>query len=456
MQSSTLREFLFREVDNSPLVFFRIVFGFLCFAEAFGALLTGWVEETFVEPDFTFTFIGFEWLHFVNGPQAYAWFAVMAVFGLLIMLGLFYRASTMGYFIMWACVYFAQKSHYNNHYYLLLLLLAFMAIVPAANAFSLDTKFGRIPKKLTCPRWSLLIFIFQLLIVYTYAAFSKIYPDWLAAEPIRIWFRYKHTYPLIGGLLQEQWVHYMVAYGGIAFDMLIIPALIWRRTRPFAFGITFFFHLFNSFVFQIGIFPYLMLGMNAFFFPPEQVRRFIFRRRPAVAEVPAPASLRTWHKVGMAVLGVYFVFQILLPLRYHLFDSNVHWSEEGHRLAWKMMLRAKSGRAHYIAEHPETGKRELIDINEVITRNQRGKSAIRPDMIWQLAQHLDSVYAKKWGVDPLIFVDARSTLNGHPYQQLIDPKVDLSATPWEPFKTSDWILPWDPDSVPGPSNSLPN
>ena len=456
MLSSSIKSQLFREVDNSPLVFFRIVFGFLCFAEAGGALLTGWVEETFVEPNFSFTFIGFEWLHFINGPQAYFWFGGMAILGLCIMLGLFYRASTIGYMLMWACVYFAQKSHYNNHYYLLLLLLAFMALVPAANAFSLDTKFGRIPKKLTCPRWTLLIFIFQLFIVYTYAAFSKIYPDWLAAEPIRIWFRYKQNYPLIGDLLQERWVHYLVAYGGIAFDMFIIPALWWRRTRPYAFAITFFFHLFNSFVFQIGIFPYLMLGMNAFFFPPEQVRKFIFRRRPPVAEIPAPDHLDTRQRIGIWVLSIYFVIQILLPVRYHLFDSNVHWSEEGHRLAWKMMLRAKSGKANYIAQHPETGKRELINIYEIITRNQRGKSAIRPDMIWQLSQHLDSVYAKKWGVDPLIFVEAKSTLNGHPYQVLIDPTVDLSAVPWEHFKTADWILPWNPDSVPPPSNALPN
>ena len=52
----------FEEVDNAPLVLFRMFFGFLLFAESFGAILTGWVRRTLVEPEFTFTIIGFEWL----------------------------------------------------------------------------------------------------------------------------------------------------------------------------------------------------------------------------------------------------------------------------------------------------------------------------------------------------------------------------------------------------------
>lgn len=453
MTLSALRQWLFREVDNSPLIFFRLVFGFLCFAEASGAILTGWVHETFVEPDFTFTFIGFEFLHILNGPHMYVYFSIMALMGICIMLGFLYHWTTLVYFLMWSGVYFAQKSHYNNHYYLLVLLLAVMAVVPAARAFSLDAKLGILKKKLTCPNWAIQIFIIQLAIVYTYAAFSKIYPDWLEANPIRIWFSFKRNYWLVGEFLQQEWVHYMVAYGGILFDLLIIPALIWRKTRIYAFTITFFFHLFNSFVFQIGIFPYLMLGMNALFFPPDTVRRVIFRLRQKAEELPAPPQLNTWQRVGVIAFSIYFAFQILLPLRYHLFDSNVHWSEEGHRLSWKMMLRAKSGRIGYIVEHPDTGEQERVATSHHVSRNQRGKVAVRPDMIWQLAQHIDSVYARKWQTDPKVFAEVKASLNGHPYQTLIDPNRDLSALDWERWTTADWILPWDPDTVAPPPAS---
>ena len=114
---SSARTFFGTEVDNSPLVLFRMVFGFLAAAESFGAIFTGWVHETFIEPGFTFTVIGFEWLQPLSGDGMIYYFIVMGVAGLCIMLGLFYRASTFVFAGLWTMVYLMQKSHYNNHYY---------------------------------------------------------------------------------------------------------------------------------------------------------------------------------------------------------------------------------------------------------------------------------------------------------------------------------------------------
>lgn len=36
---------IYKNIDNSPLILFRILFGFLVAAESFGAILTGWVKE---------------------------------------------------------------------------------------------------------------------------------------------------------------------------------------------------------------------------------------------------------------------------------------------------------------------------------------------------------------------------------------------------------------------------
>ena len=76
----------------------------------------------------------------------------------------------------------------------------------------------------------------------------------------------KADYFLIGGLLQERWVHFFITYTGILFDLLIVPLLLIKRTRKWAFFASIFFHLFNSFVFQIGIFPYMSLAFSLFFF----------------------------------------------------------------------------------------------------------------------------------------------------------------------------------------------
>ena len=65
--------FLFKHIDNSALIVFRILFGLLIFLEAVGAILTGWVRKTLVEPEFTFSFIGFEWLQPLPGNGMYGW-----------------------------------------------------------------------------------------------------------------------------------------------------------------------------------------------------------------------------------------------------------------------------------------------------------------------------------------------------------------------------------------------
>ena len=120
---SNFRQTLGQQVDNSPLILFRICFGFLCLAEAWGAIMTGWVKKTFVVPEFTFTKIGFEWMS-MPGEHMYVYFAVMGIFGIMIMLGLYYRFAATAFFLMWTVVYMSQKAHYNNHYYFLVLVSA--------------------------------------------------------------------------------------------------------------------------------------------------------------------------------------------------------------------------------------------------------------------------------------------------------------------------------------------
>ena len=121
-------KFLFKAIDNSPLVVFRIFFGFLVACESFGAIFTGWVKRILIDPQVTFSFIGFEWLKPLPGFGMYFYFIAMGVFGLAIMLGYRYRIAIISYTILWAGVYFMQKTAYNNHYYLLL-LISFLTVI---------------------------------------------------------------------------------------------------------------------------------------------------------------------------------------------------------------------------------------------------------------------------------------------------------------------------------------
>jgi len=116
-----INRWLFTQIDNSALIIFRVFFGFLIAAESFGAILTGWVKRTLVDPQFTFHFIGFDFLQPLPGNGMYYYFALMGVFGIFVMIGYKYRWSMIAYTILWAGVYYMQKSSYNNHYYYILI-----------------------------------------------------------------------------------------------------------------------------------------------------------------------------------------------------------------------------------------------------------------------------------------------------------------------------------------------
>ncbi|MGB3778276.1 MAG: HTTM domain-containing protein [Tunicatimonas sp.] len=428
----------FEPVDNSPLVLFRGVFGLLIALEAGGAIATGWVRRVFVEPTFTFNFIGFDWLQPLVGETMYILYATMAALGLMVMLGYHYRFAVVSFGLLWTVSYLLQKTSYNNHYYLLILLCGMMAIVPAHRYWSLDVKQGRVAQSLTCPRWCLLIFGLQVGIVYFFAAVAKLYPGWLSGEPIGAWLANKADYFLIGPWLQSAWLPMVVAYGGVTFDALVVPLLLWRRTRLFAFGVGLVFHLFNSAVFHIGIFPYLMIGICVFYFPPEQIRRWFFGSKPSRGSVAiTPYPTQRWL---VALFAIYFAWQIYLPLRHHLYYGDVLWTEEGHRMAWRMMLRSRWGNVTFTVVDPTTGKSWNAVPSDYLTPKQARKLAANPDLIWQFSQRLEEDYRRKGYADVEVYATARASVNGSKLMPLTDPTVDLTQVNWTPFRHATWIV----------------
>ncbi|MCA0131069.1 HTTM domain-containing protein [Winogradskyella alexanderae] len=433
-----MNKILFRHIDNSGLVVFRIFFGLLCFLESVGAVVTGWVKRTLVEPEFTFSFIGFEWLQPLPGNWMYIYYIVMGVFGLLIMVGYKYRFSMLMFAFMWTATYLMQKSAYNNHYYLLFILSFLMVLLPAHRYASIDVKLNPKIKSISMPAWCRWLFVIQLFILYTYASIAKLYPDWLDTSVVALLMKGKAGYPIIGEFLQQKGTHYFIAYGGILFDGLIIPLLLFKPTRRIAFFASIFFHLFNSIVFQIGIFPYLSLAFSLFFFRPETVKGIFLKKKPLYKdqEVIIPKNAKI---ISFAFI-IYFVIHLALPLRHYYFEDDVLWTEEGHRLAWRMMLRAKSGSATYKVVDVNSKQTIPINLNDYLTKKQQHGAKTKPDFIWQFAQHLRKDFAKK-GQSVKVYVRSYVSVNGRPSKPFINPKVDIANEPWHHFKHHVWILP---------------
>lgn len=430
-----LETYLLTHVDNSPLIVFRILFGLVLAAETGGAILTGWVTNVLVEPEFTFPILPFTFLQPLPGWGMYFYFAAMAVCGLLVAAGAWFRLSLGVFTVMWTAVYLMQTSSYNNHYYFLILLCLLLWATPANADRSRDARRNPALRRRTCPRWCLTIFILQTAIVYVYAAIAKLDLDWLQAKPMAIWLYDRRDYYL-GPLYQLEWFKYAVAWGGLFFDAAIVPLLLWQRTRWLAVGLSVFFHLFNSYTFRIGVFPYLALCLLVFFFPGERVGAVFLRRTPAVEPAPAPGSPRV-----LVPLALYFLVQVLLPLQHWWFPGNVNWTEEGQRMSWRMMLRTKDGSIHFIVKDPESGKQWREHPSKRLTRKQTDRIATRPDMIWQFVQRLKHEYRER-GIDPVeIYAVSSVSLNGRPRQPLVDPDYDLAKAEWHYFSGDEWIVP---------------
>lgn len=438
-----LEKWLFKRIDNSALIIFRVIFGFLILAQSWGSILTGYVSEKIIPAKFTFNFIGLDFIQPPPGNWAYVFFIVMGVFAIGVMIGYKYKWSMTLFTLFWAWFYFMQKANYNNHYYLLLLLCFFMIFVPANRYFAVDTKGHPDRTRIHMPNWVRLFVLLQMGIVYTYAAIAKIYPDWLDGTVAIALANSKANLPLIGGFLQKNWALWSIAYFGILFDLLIVPLMLWKKTRKWAFISAIFFHLFNSAVFQIGIFPYLALALFLFFFPTSTVHRYFLRKKPFYdnGEIVIP-SYKNW---AISALSLWFIIQLLLPIRHWCIPGDVLWTDEGHRLSWRMMLRHRSGFSSFRIVNKTTGEEFYVDKKDYLTPSQMGATSTNADMIWQFAQHLKKEYAQK-GEEIAVYVKAQVGVNGKPSQPFIDPGVDMAQVKWNYFGHNTWILPPESNS----------
>ena len=96
---SNLSAYLFTPVDIAWLVFFRIAFGTIMFWESMLYIAQDKIRHLYFTPIFFFKYFGFEWVNVWPGLGLYIHFYVMAALSLFILFGLWYRTSTILFFL---------------------------------------------------------------------------------------------------------------------------------------------------------------------------------------------------------------------------------------------------------------------------------------------------------------------------------------------------------------------
>ena len=430
---------LFRPIDISSIVFIRILFGLLLFLQVGSYLFTGYIDQIWLEPDYHFKYWGFHWIKVLPANYMYALVAGVSAAALFIALGFLYRISTVIFFLGFSYLFLLDQALYLNHYYLVIIISFLFIFIPSNRHFSIDSLIWPKIKSRWISSWCLWILIFQISVVYIFGGIAKINMDWLQGWPLWIWLNESNI-----GSYNKEFLVYTLSYGGLLFDLLIVPLMLYRRTRVFGFILAVIFHITNKLLFNIGIFPYFSIVMTTIYFSPDWPRKLIRRQLPRTSlpefNILNFNSLKNSQKILILFLAIFVVIQLILPLRHFLYPGNVSWTEEGHNFAWHMKLRDKSGKITFEVRDPKTGNTWDLDPEIYLTKRQKHKMAARPYLALQFSHYLEEQFKQMGYENVEVTTKARVSLNGRKKQLIIDPNVDLTMFE-DSLMPAKWILP---------------
>ena len=425
----------------APLVVFRIVFGLTMTAAIIRFWSKGWIRELYIDPQFYFSYKGFEWVKPLGDPGMYVLYGIAGLAAFFVALGFLYRYSTIVFFAAFTYLELLDKTNYLNHYYFVSVVSFLMIFIPANRRFSLDVKWGLVtPRHLVSPLYQGLI-IAQLATVYFFAGLAKVNSDWLfAAQPMTIWLKSFGDWPVVGPLFDMNATAYAFSWAGAFYDLTIPFFLLTARTRPYAYMAVIVFHTLTLMFFPIGMFPYVMMGATLIFFPPRFHDRILGWLSSPLNAVKTPV-LRP-RKIGVVLGATFLMVQVMLPLRHFMYPGELFWHERGYRFSWRVMLMEKAGAAFFYVQGDGMPRPMEVRNSDFLTAQQEKMMATQPDMIVQYARFLKEEYQRRGIENPRITARTRVTLNGRPGRLFVDPHVDLASVKAGPDCVN-WIIPMD-------------
>ena len=385
-----------------------------------------------------------------------------------------------------------EKSRYNNHYYLDVLLAVLVAGTDVHRAFSVSSmpcwhtearvtegvkreefsSWYRRQRALTVPAWQLWAFRLQVLLVYVYGGVAKLSsPDWLTrAQPMTGWLQLPGKWTPLHSVVEsinpgdahgnKEILGWLFSIGGVAFDLgIAVPLLLStelnqsvasrRRWRWLALASTASFHGTNAMIFNIGTFPFMMMGANCLFLLDAGTHQ------TDVVGVDYTATSRREKCCGLSPGGLcvavtYACVQLLLPLRHHFYPGPVMWTGLGYHGSWMMKLADNRALVRILLDGDAPGANSsprmeseqrsplLVPLGTIVwlTPGQLAPALLDVGSVEQLAEHVQllahaqGVVARlpaPRGSPPPVRMEIWRAWNFRPYQRWSDPAVELPA-----------------------------
>lgn len=443
-----------KSTEAAPLAVFRIFFGIMMFASIIRFWINGWIEKLYITPSFFFSYYGFEWVKPI-GNWTYLIFIICAISALLVAFGYKYRLGIIIFFLSFTYIELMDKTTYLNHYYFISILSFLLIFLPANAYYSVDAFKKSSIAFQKIPAWCIDSIKLLIGIVYFYAGIAKINSDWLLrAMPLKIWLPSKYDLPVLGDLLQQEWIHYFFSWSGMFYDLAIPFLLLYRKTRVLGFLMVVVFHLVTRILFPIGMFPYIMI-VSALIFFDAKLHHKILKKISALFKIAkkrfdngVEKNFQPPYKVFLlGTLSLFFIIQLLFPWRYLLYPGELFWTEEGFRFSWRVMLMEKAGYAQFKIQDAKSGNWFYVNNSDFLTPYQEKQMSTQPDFMLQYAHFLANHFAEDGHENIEIYVENYVALNGRRSTPYIDPEINLLEHK-DSFKRKTFILPFH-DTIQG-------
>ncbi|KAK3891196.1 hypothetical protein Pcinc_004911 [Petrolisthes cinctipes] len=352
-------------------------------------------------------------------------YALMIFCAASIALGWKWRTSCGIFVICYWYNFLLDTSSWNNHSYLYGLLATILLFSDPHRCWSLDV--GLSNKSAShVPLWTYILLRVQIFFLYFLAGIKKLNPDWVGGYSMRHISSHWLFAPfrLVVG---REWVsNYLVHIGGLLLDLTIGPLLLHPTSRPYAFIPVTAFHLLNSQIFSIGMFPWVCLATLPVFcnfdWPRSLLNSVTSTNAPPLTLARNPGCIYSGEKKvtrrqrgrTMLVMG-YILLQIVLPFSHSITKGYNTWTNGLYGYSWDMMVHSLNTLHIKVTVTESNGNKLYIDPNQRLAAQGTNISAVHFD-VWK-------------------------SLNGRFHQRVFDPTVNILTAPWSPWTKPAWVLP---------------
>ncbi len=404
-------QYFFQKKEILPLVFFRILFGFLGFSEVLIYYYKyNYFHDYYINPSFHFKYWGFEWVPNIS-PGIFPYILILLCLSyVFIAFGFLYIFSSILSFILFAWIFFMESSSFLNHWYFYLLIHFLMIFFNANQKYSIDTYFKISKKSNSTYAYTYFMIQFQIFIAVFYSGIVKLNSDWLSGNTIETLYDFfkandlMQLYKKMGGIYTEK----IIAYGTIVMEIAFPWLLFYKKSRWIAFIVLSLFLLQNAYILHIGTFPYISIVCLSMFFVEISGKK------------NTKNTINFRNKIIGYLLGLYIIFQLVFPLKIFLYKDYVWQGYSKTNFSWNMFLGIPTGHISYLACDRKDNYIKIDPLNYGVTMAQKKKMIYNTQHITQFGKFLCHKYP-----DKKIFVNSFLSVNHRSLQPYFKPNVDL-------------------------------